>query len=234
MLALGGIDIIGVDCYDTIWNDSANVSNNIISSLTEIEGNLTHLAESSAAYDSSVNTALMLEEGIGNMIYCHRSDRTGGGLYEQANGEIKSSEAISEALINSGAYIANGDVLTSVMDTGTKYATITTKQNFVFDFNVKLDALMTGSDNLQLRIRSKDVSANAEAGIVGHSEGYRIHIYNYGTLFHSIFCIVASLQNKEFTFTILGRSVIYKFMSIKPGLTFILRFSRRPVFQLNI
>ncbi len=178
LLALGGIDIIGVDCYDTVWDDSTIASDNIISSLTKIDGNLTHLAESSAAYDSSVNTALMLEEGIGNMIYCHRSDRTGGGLYEQASGEIKSAEAISEALVNSGAYTANGDVLNSVVSTGTKYATVTTKQNFVFDFNVKLDALMTGSDNLQLRIRSKDVSANAEAGIVGHSEGYRIHIYN--------------------------------------------------------
>lgn len=68
------IDIIGIDCYDIELND-------ISANLNKVEGNLTHLAESASAYDSSTNTAKLMESGVGNLIYCHRTDRTGGGMY---------------------------------------------------------------------------------------------------------------------------------------------------------
>ncbi len=74
LLTFDGIDIVGIDCYDTILSD-------IESSITDVEGNVTHLAECATGYDSSINSAILFENGIGNFIYCHRTDRTGGGMY---------------------------------------------------------------------------------------------------------------------------------------------------------
>ncbi len=76
LLGCDGIDIVGIDDYDTTLSD-------IEKNVTFVEGNATHLAESSATYDSSINTSLLLEKGIGNFIYCHRTDHTGGGMYQQ-------------------------------------------------------------------------------------------------------------------------------------------------------
>lgn len=75
LLALDGIDIVGIDCYST---DLETINSKLS---TESTGNFTHLAESASTYDSSTNTAKLMESGVGNLIFCHRTDRTNGGLY---------------------------------------------------------------------------------------------------------------------------------------------------------
>ena len=90
-------------------------------------------------------------------------------------GDIKTVNEIHTALINSGAYAQNGEILNNT-DAEHKNATLTTEQNFIFDFNVKLDTAMESGNNLQVRMRAKDAT--------GHSEGYRVHIYKNKLSFH--------------------------------------------------
>ena len=114
---------------------------------------------------------------INSLKYYSETDANDGLILEPIipTGDIKTVNEIHTALINSGAYAQNGEILNNT-DAEHKNATLTTEQNFIFDFNVKLDTAMESGNNLQVRMRTKDAT--------GHSEGYRVHIYKNKLSFH--------------------------------------------------
>ncbi len=87
----------------------------------------------------------------------------------QGGNEEEITDKLIKALVNSGAYTLNGDVLNNVVGKEAKQATLLEKQNFVFDFKLKINTASAAGDHLQLRIRHADAT--------GHSMGYRLLIY---------------------------------------------------------
>ncbi len=77
-----GIDIIGIDVYETTWYDNAsNIFNN--------DGNLFHFAEASTAYDHSYTVVKFMAEGYGFLSYCYNDYGAGdGGYYKIENGDL--------------------------------------------------------------------------------------------------------------------------------------------------
>ncbi len=75
MLMMSGIDMVGVDSYAKTWKA-------LKSSLSLVDGNLTHVAENGGNYDSTYNTINLFDMGAGMLIYCHRDDREHYGMYE--------------------------------------------------------------------------------------------------------------------------------------------------------
>lgn len=104
------------------------------------------------------------------------NDSSGGSSSTPSEGEDGGAEEekttvqkLTEALVASGGYIQNGDILNGVSGKENRSVSFTDKQDFILDFKVRLDAASSVSNHLQLRLRSKDVT--------GHSVGYRLLIY---------------------------------------------------------
>ncbi len=81
---------------------------------------------------------------------------------------IKSGDELTNALVRSGAYVLNGDVLNSVKGVPAKCASFAEVQDFIFNFSIKLKTESYG-DYVQIRLRSADLKKN--------SVGYRLYIY---------------------------------------------------------
>ncbi len=138
------------------------------------------------AVDTSANNGELRFYGIANadtevkMVYLKQATETVGGDTpeipdggEQGGNQGGNEEVITDklvsSLVNSGAYVLNGDVLSNVVGKEAKQATLIEKQNFVFDFKLKINTASATGDHLQLRIRHADTT--------GHSMGYRLLIY---------------------------------------------------------
>lgn len=88
---------------------------------------------------------------------------------DEGGNEEEITDKLIKALVNSTAYVLNGDVLNNVVGKEAKQATLIEKQNFIFDFKLKINTASASGDHLQLRIRHADTT--------GHSMGYRLLIY---------------------------------------------------------
>lgn len=91
-----GIDIIGIDVYETTWYDNAgNIFNN--------DGNLFHFAEASTFYDHSYTVVKFMAEGYGFLSYCYNNygEGAGGGYYEIKNGNLFTVNPLSNNSIES-------------------------------------------------------------------------------------------------------------------------------------
>lgn len=79
---------------------------------------------------------------------------------------IMTREKMINALIRSGAYILNGDVLNNISNMDSKSISFTDEQNFILNFKIKMAEKAAGS--LQIRIRAKNLEKN--------TQGYRVFI----------------------------------------------------------
>ncbi len=108
-----GIDIIGIDVYETTWYDNEN---NIFSN----EGNLFHFAEASTAYDHSYTVVKFMAEGYGFLSYCYNDYGAGdGGYYNIKDGNLFN---INEKTDNSIAAVRKFNYMIDKCDRELAYA----------------------------------------------------------------------------------------------------------------
>lgn len=78
-----GIDILGIDAYETTWYDIEGQM------FGRNEGNIFHFAEASTAYDHSYTVVKFMAEGYGFLSYCYNDYGAGdGGYYKIENGDL--------------------------------------------------------------------------------------------------------------------------------------------------
>ncbi len=77
-----GVDIIGIDVYQTTWYDNA-------SNIFKNKGNVFHFAEASTLYDHSYTVVKFMAEGYGFLSYCYNDYGAGdGGYYNIKDGNL--------------------------------------------------------------------------------------------------------------------------------------------------